>query len=597
MIKNSRIQTLPLQLANQIAAGEVVERPASVVKELLENSIDAGAKRIEVDIEKGGLSLIRVFDDGSGIHKDDLALALNRHATSKIASLEDLEMVSSLGFRGEALASISAVARLLLKSATAGKMPGWLVQAEGRDMKMRMSPFAHPQGTTVEVRDLFFNTPARRRFLRTEKTEFMRIEEVIKRLALSHFDIGFTLNHNQKVVFQCRPALSQQDKEKRIEVVCGKTFMQHALAVEVAAGDMRLWGWICQPTFSRSQADLQYFYLNGRMVRDKVVNHAVKQAYRDVMYHGRYPAYVLFLEIDARMVDVNVHPTKNEVRFRESRSVHDFIFRSLHSALAKLQVGGDVATEQLDLQPKKVALESKQNYDVNKYEFKQHKIPLQVREQVAAYGKLHSDGEDVSPDEENAEVPLLGYALAQLQGIYILAQNEKGLVVVDMHAAHERITYERLKESFAQNEIRSQPLLIPHSITLNERETKMAVEFLETFRQLGIELECIGPETIVVRQVPVLLSDVNVEQLVRDVIADLIEHETSARIKEHIDDVLSLMACHTSVRANRKLTVAEMNALLRDMEKTARIGQCNHGRPTWIQLSMDELDKMFMRGR
>lgn len=596
----SRIQVLPLKLANQIAAGEVVERPSSVVKELLENSIDAGAERITIDIEKAGTQLIRVRDDGSGICKEDLTIALSRHATSKIGSLADLENVMSLGFRGEALASISAVSRLTLTASCANQQTGWAVQAEGRDMAVSVSPAAHPCGTTVEVRDLFFNTPARRKFLRTEKTEFGYIDDLVKKMALSHCHVAFTLTHNHKIIRQLIPAITPKDQALRVADVCGSEFIKHALLIENEASGMRLWGWIAKPTFSRSQADLQYFFLNGRMIRDKVISHAVKQAYRDVMYQDRQPAYILYLEIDPKQVDVNVHPTKNEVRFCDSRMIHNF----LSSAIADV-IADDyprVTTAPIDISGMKPVSGSASRgvfYEPNA----QSHFKGKVEEQLSNYNALHNNVEAIETQDslfkQHAEItPPLGFAIAQVHGVYILAQNDQGLVLVDMHAAHERITYEAMKQHFNQHDaIQTQPLLVPVTIVLSEKEVLTVLNDDQMFQQLGIDLDCMGPDSIIVRSVPSLLKDGDIEQLVRDVIADLIEHESSDRIQAHIQSILARMACHHSVRANRKLTVSEMNALLREMEQTERIGQCNHGRPTWIQLSMEDLDKLFLRGR
>ncbi|GAB1261690.1 DNA mismatch repair endonuclease MutL [Aurantivibrio plasticivorans] len=625
ILNTRRIQLLSPRLSNQIAAGEVVERPASVIKELLENAVDAGATNIEIDIERGGVKLIRVRDNGCGITKDDLALALSRHATSKIVELDDLEAVKTLGFRGEALASISSVARLVLSSNTEEKGQGWQVRAAGRDMEAEVTPTAHLQGTTVEVQDLFFNTPARRKFLRTEKTEFNRIEDVVKRLALTHFDINFTVKHNGRVVHAYRTAATQAEKERRVAQVCGPAFMENALAIEMEASGLRLWGWVALPTFSRSQADLQYFYVNGRAIRDKVVTHAVRQAYADVLYHGRHPAYVLNLELDAATVDVNVHPTKHEVRFRDSRLVHDFLYRSLHRALADVRPGNaapptsnassnesGLASESM-LQPSNSGLASTSAAEADTLRnqtalnLSQSPSPTvtQVRENMGVYQALHPSSHSrdehnvqvASSAENSAFIPPLGYAIAQLKGIYVLAENEQGLVLVDMHAAHERITYERMKQSLAEQGIATQPLLVPQSIAVSQKEADCAEEHAETFKQLGFELERAGPESLLVRQIPIMLDRSNVEQLVRDVLADLVEHGTSQRIAEHMNEILGTMACHGSVRANRKLTIPEMNALLRDMEETERSGQCNHGRPTWTALSINDLDKLFMRGQ
>lgn len=597
------IQCLPARLINQIAAGEVVERPASVVKELLENSLDALATHIEVGIEQGGMRLIRVEDNGSGIPKDELQLALSRHATSKIRSLEDLEQVTSLGFRGEALPSISSVSRLDLRSRVARETNGWRIQGDGRELASMPEPVAHPVGTTLEVRDLFFNIPARRKFLRTEKTEFAHVEEVIRRIALSRFDVGFKLRHNQRAIYTLPPANNEQGKLRRIAILCGQGFMDNALTIEFEAIGLRLWGWIALPTFSRSQSDLQFFYVNGRMVRDKVVNHAVRQAYQDVLYHGRHPAFILCLEMPPAQVDVNAHPTKHEVRFRESRLVHDFLFRALHNVLAGVIPGGvfstktkrDEAVSASEIQERPtlaIATSSTMTY-------LQHSMPLQVREQMAGYAALHPplNIDPIESQSQRGEVPPLGYALAQLHGIYILAENADGLVMVDMHAAHERITYERMKAALEGDGIRSQPLLVPITVQTSARETIVAEQHAGLFSELGFELNCMGPATLVVRQVPALLHDTDVTALVRDVLSDLLTHGSSTRIREQLNGILSTLACHGSVRANRSLTLVEMNALLRDMEATPHSGQCNHGRPTWIPFSLDALDKLFMRGQ
>jgi DNA mismatch repair protein MutL len=617
-------------LANQIAAGEVVERPASVVKEVLENSLDADASRVDIDVEAGGSKLIRVRDDGAGIAADDLPLALARHATSKIDSLADLERVGSLGFRGEALASIGSVSRLTLTSNPhQSGSEGRSAACEGRDMQVVIKPAPHPQGTTVEVRDLFFNTPARRKFLRTEKTEFNHLEEVVKRLALSRFDVAFSLRHNGKVIHNLKPGHSPAERQRRVATVCGPAFMEQAIFVEHERPGLRLWGWVGLPTFSRSQADLQYFFVNGRVIRDRLVAHAVKQAYRDVLYHGRHPAFVLYLELDPAQVDVNVHPTKHEVRFRDGRDVHNFIFSSLHRALAEVRPG--------DAQPggaiPETAVRAEDGGLVNMLtgEIKhqgglawgaaadtgaatptfaqgQYFAPSRPRgglppasnpggtlvaEQVQAYRQLHPLPEQTREED----IPPLGYALAQLKGIYILAENARGLVLVDMHAAHERITYERLKDAREAEGIRSQPLLVPQPVAVSEREVQVAEENAALFQRLGLAVDVAGEESLLIRQIPVTLRDSDVEQLLRDVLADLIEFGSSDRIEAHLDEILSTMACHGSVRANRRLTVPEMNALLRDMEETERSGQCNHGRPTWTQLSLEELDKLFLRGR
>jgi DNA mismatch repair protein MutL len=610
------IHLLSSRLANQIAAGEVVERPASVAKEVLENSLDAGATRVDIDVESGGAKLIRIRDNGSGIPADDMALALARHATSKIASLEDLEQVGSLGFRGEALASIGSVSRLTLTSnASEQGSEGSSAACEGREMEVQLKPAPHPRGTTVEVRDLFFNTPARRKFLRTEKTEFSHLEEVVKRLALSRFDVTFTLRHNGKVVHNLKAASAQAETQRRVAAVCGPAFMEQAIAIEAQAPPYRLSGWVGLPTFSRSQSDLQYFFVNGRVIRDRLIAHAVKQAYRDVLYHGRHPAFVLYLELDPAQVDVNVHPTKHEVRFRDGRSVHNFIYSSLHRALADVRPGQASASDPLAAPLE--AMGDGMAIDTATGEIRSQSglawgapganrqglagrsfgqappAAGQVGEQLRGYAQLHGLPGSESPEE----VPPLGYALAQLKGVYILSENAHGLVLVDMHAAHERITYERLKAARDENGIRSQPLLVPQSVAVSQREVQVALQHGDLFQRLGLAIQEGGEESLVIRQIPVALRDSNVEQLLRDVLADLIEYGNSERIEAHMDEILSTMACHGSVRANRRLTIPEMNALLRDMEETERSGQCNHGRPTWTQMGLDELDKLFLRGR
>lgn len=625
-----RINLLSQRLANQIAAGEVVERPASVVKELIENSLDAGAARVEIDVEQGGVKLLRIKDNGQGIHKEDLALALSRHATSKIAELEDLEAIASLGFRGEALASISSVSRLsMVSKAEAGDdESGWRVEAEGQDMNARLSPAVHGRGTTVEVRDLFFNTPARKKFLKTEKTEFSKIDEIVKRIALSRFDVQFNLNHNQRAIHNLLPAKSEQEKQRRVGLVCGPSFVENSVSIEMEGAGLRLSGWVSLPTFSRSQADLQYFYVNGRIIRDKLVTHAIKQAYRDVLFHGRHPAYVLYFECDPATVDVNVHPTKHEVRFRESRLIHDFLFSSLHKALAQVKPAdhfdGSAVTGAPDsgsdfAYPGAAAgqgfgdsINSANNsyntadqagfgniQEQNHLGLTEHRAPSYYN-----YGSAPSSGaiqnqlqsfEQLSGD--NGEVPPLGYAVAQIHGIYILAQNKEGLITVDMHAAHERITYERMKLACLNEELVMQPLLVPLSISVSSSEADCVESKHQDFKKLGIVLEKVAEESVVVRQIPSILRNSNVEQMIRDVLSDVLEYGSSDRIQAHQDELLSTMACHGSVRANRQLTIPEMNSLLRDMEATERSGQCNHGRPTWVFQSLDALDKLFLRGQ
>jgi len=599
------IRQLPPQLINQIAAGEVVERPASVVKELLENSLDAGAQQIWVEAEQGGMRRLRIRDDGSGIPPEELGLALSRHATSKISSLDDLEHVASLGFRGEALPSIASVSRLVLSSRVEGAESGWSIRGEGDESFQEPEPTAHPQGTTLDIRDLFFNVPARRKFLRTERTEFSHIEQLVRRIALSRFDVSLELRHNQKVVLKLPAATERLGQERRLAKICGESFIQQSVLIAHAQGGLRIWGWMGLPTFSRSQADMQYFYVNGRMVRDKVISHAVRQAYRDVLFHGRHPAYVLFFELDPALVDVNAHPTKHEVRFRESRGVHDFLYRSLHRAIAGLKPAeqqNEVATAALTGEGMRST--GGESSFPGRRDFPSVR---NIQEEMAVYANLYEPLADVmsgqghivavAAEAESAQEHPLGYALAQLQGIYILAQNREGLVIVDMHAAHERITYERLKHAWETGAISSQPLLVPMTIAVSSGEADQAESQQAMFLELGIELDRIDEQAIAIRSIPSLLKRENAEALVRDVLSDLMTHGQSNRIREAMNEVLSTMACHGSVRANRQMTVPEMNALLRDMERTERSGQCNHGRPTWVQLSIDQLDKLFLRGQ
>jgi DNA mismatch repair protein MutL len=656
-----RIRLLPPQLINQIAAGEVVERPASVVKELVENSFDAEARSIEVDVELGGLRLIRIRDDGFGIDREDLPLALSRHATSKIASLDDLERVASMGFRGEALPSISSVSRLTLTSRTQQAGNAWRVQADGTEGELDLQPAAHPIGTTIEVRDLFYNTPARRKFLRSEKTEFSHIETLLKRMALSRFETGFVLRHNQRDVLSLKPAPSQCEREGRVALMCGAAFLENALSVDFSASGLRLSGWVGLPTFSRSQPDMQFFYVNGRGVKDKLVTHAVRQAYHDVLYHGRQPVYVLYLELDPALVDVNAHPAKLEVRFRDSRLVHDFLFRALHRTLADdrpgmvsprfpresegVETGSTPAIGALSpqvgragwgqsnglLQPSldrphleaprlrlstegggtaspQRGLESSPCSSLSPLRppssfarpVQQASLPLQVAESVRAYADLYSPSKETQsgelPEGDQAHPPL-GHAIAHLHGIYILAETRNGLVLVDGHAAHERITYEKLKKQHQAGGVSSQPLLLPVRIRLSTAEADLAEEFSAEFARLGLEITRSGVDTVLVRAVPALLSGTDAEVLVRDALADLSQHGRSLRLEQTMNGVLAAMACHGSVRAHRRLTIPEMNALLREMEVTENCGQCNHGRPTWVELSAKDLDKFFLRGQ
>ena len=606
-----RIQQLSPELVNQIAAGEVVERPASVVKELVENSLDAGARRIEIDIEDGGARLIRVRDDGGGIAPDELPLALASHATSKIATLEDLEHVRTLGFRGEALASIASVSRFVLTSRVAGADAAWRVAREGGTLDAAR-PAQHPPGTTIEVRDLFHNVPARRKFLRAERTEFGHIDELVKAIALAHPEVDLRLSHNGKPARLLRPAGDEAALAARVGEILGDEFPAQSLRIEYAAAGLQLRGWVGLPTASRSQADQQYFYVNGRLVRDRVVTHAVRQAYADVLFHGRHPAYVLFLDLAPELVDVNVHPAKSEVRFRESRLVHDFLYRTLNEALAQTRAGraGDLASrveERLAPASDSTGM-SRPVLRTMDGAWNQQGLGLGVREPLASYAALlgaeslpQAANAALAPianaDGDSSGVPPLGYALAQLAGIYVLAENAHGLVLVDMHAAHERITYEKLKEARACDGIRAQLLLVPLALSVSEREAAIAQEHADDLDALGFEIVRSGPQSVTVKRYPGLLEGADVERLVRDVLSDLVAHGNTRRLEEMQNEVLSTMACHGSVRAHRRLTLPEMNALLREMEATERSGQCNHGRPTWVQMSVAELDRMFLRGR
>lgn len=596
-----RIRQLSDSLANQIAAGEVVERPASVLKELLENSLDAGASRIDIDLEDGGMRLVRIRDDGEGIAAEDLPLTITRHATSKIRTLEDLEQVLSFGFRGEALASIASVARLGIVTATADAAHASRLEYAA-DGTPRVTPAAHPRGTTIEVHELFFNTPARRKFLRSARTEYGHCEEVVRRIALARFDAAFTLRHDRRAVFALRACATPAEREQRLGALCGAPFLEQALAIEAEASGMRLAGWVARPTFSRAQADLQYFFVNGRAVRDRVVTHAVRQAYRDVMYGDRHPAYVLYLEIDPTQVDVNVHPAKSEVRFRESRQVHDFLFHALHRALAQLRpahagtaAGPAVPEPDPTAAPVPVAQQRPLWTRPGTAAIAETLSGYEALAGVALEPAVRAAGEPAA--DETDDVPPLGYALAQLKGVYILAENRDGLVLVDMHAAHERITYERMKAAHAAGGVRAQPLLVPQVVALSRREADCVERHGAGLATLGLELVRSGEQAAIVRQVPVLLAGADIVALVRDVLADLLEHGDSTRIAARSDEILAAMACHCSVRANRQLSLTEMNALLRDMERTERSGQCNHGRPTWAVQSLAELDRLFLRGR
>ena len=580
-----RIKILSPLLANQIAAGEVVERPASVVKELVENSLDAKATQITIDIKQGGQALIRVRDDGQGMVKEDLALALARHATSKITELTDLEAVASLGFRGEALASISAVSRLKLISRHHLSDHAWRVRND--QAESAPEPAAHPPGTTVEVEDLFFNTPARRKFLRSAQTEFEHIEAVVYKLALSRFDVGFRLTHNQRLVFTANPAATPIEREQRLAAILGTEFIENAIHIDWAAGELNLNGWLGLPKFNRSQADMQYGYLNGRYVRDKLLTHAVRQAYEDVLFNNRHPAYVLYLACHPNKVDVNVHPTKHEVRFRDSRTVHQFIVHGVHDALEKIRPAPVIM-------PKPCSQPSSQPFYYHPPSGLHPPPAQQLSFAVQEPPPLPIVA--VTPEPAPA-VQSLGTALAQLRNTYILAQNEHGLLIVDIHAAHERILYEKMKQEQSEQGMMTQSLLAPISIGLSRQEFQTWEKYQSELATLGLVTEALGPETILVREIPVLLQKTDIAQIIHDVLADLMTHVSSARISETINELMGNIACRRAVRANYSLTIPEMNSLLRQMEQTAHSSHCNHGRPTWKQLSWPELDKFFLRGR
>ena len=605
------IQILNDELINQIAAGEVIERPASVVKELVENSLDAGASRIDVELERGGCGLIRVRDDGIGIRPTEIGLALARHATSKIASLDDLERVATLGFRGEALPSIASVARLTLTSRSNEAEHAWSVEARDGALSSP-SPASHPPGTSVEVRDLFFNVPARRKFLRAESTEYQHVLRMLERLALSRFEVGFSLAHNGKSVWSLPPARTEAERRARVAQLCGEEFAAHVIELHHESERLRLAGWIALPTFSRSQSDLQFAFLNGRFVRDKLIASAARLAYQDVLFGGRFCAYVLYLDLDPTQVDVNAHPQKLEVRFREARSVHDFMFRTLERALAETRPSaaspGSASLDGLRL--------GERAGGFAQGPFAQGHFRLPERPAAAALEGYHqllsssaarrSDpgGAAVQSDavgeeargEEGETGPPLGFAVAQLHGVYILSQTAEGLVLVDMHAAHERVMYERMKRLLS-GETAQQHLLVPDIIKVTAAQAEAAEAHAPEFAALGFALTLLGPDQLALRAVPSLLASDDPAGVVRDVLADLAETGHSRRVEESINRRLGTMACHAAVRAQRALSIAEMNALLREMEQTDRADQCNHGRPTWVRLSLGDLDRLFMRGR
>ncbi len=594
------IQKLPDNLINQIAAGEVIERPASVIKELVENSIDATASNITIDLEKGGIQRILIRDNGTGIEKNQIATALTRHATSKIQSMDDLQSIHSLGFRGEALPSIASISRLTITSNTESSNQGWALHCEGGKSDLEVKPAAHTKGTSVEINDIFYNTPARRKFLRTEKTEYSHSELVVRRLALSNFHISITLRHNQKTIYSLPAAQNIDDKVSRLEKLIGKGFIEHAIYVERAIEDMKLYGWVAAPTFSRGQADLQYQYVNDRHIRDKTVSHAVKLAFQDVLYHGRHPAYVLFLEVDPSSVDVNAHPAKHEVRFHDTRAIHNFVRQTIKQAVSEIRPSS-IDTKDLN---KLSANTTPENLTVQSYIPTHTASPGARRQFEALYSSAIAEPEinyqsasalRTDPHSEQSDIPLLGYAVAQLHGIYILSQNKDGLVLVDMHAAHERVVYEQLKSAHSSDDLARQQLLVPLQIAVTESEANLVDNQHTLFDAFGFDINRLGDTTIVIRSIPNILSTADIPELIRDVIADIQKNSTSTLIEQQRNEMLSSIACHGSIRANRSMTIHEMNALLRSMEDTERSNQCNHGRPTWIQLKLADIERLFGR--
>ncbi len=608
------------ELINQIAAGEVIERPASVVKELVENSLDAGAQRIEVELERGGCGLIRVRDDGIGIPREEIGLALSRHATSKIASLSDLERVATLGFRGEALPSIASVSRLTLTSRSRDAGHAWHVDA--RDgIAGPPSPASHPAGTGIEVRDLFFNVPARRKFLRAETTEYQHILRMLERLALSRFSVGFSLAHNGRSVWTLPPARTPAERLARVAKICGEEFAAHVIELTHEMETLSVSGWLALPTFSRSQSDLQFAFLNGRFVRDKLIAGAARLAYQDVLFNGRFCAYVLYLEMDPSLVDVNAHPQKLEVRFRESRSVHEFTFRTIERALAQtrptVESQGSAATAWLTggARASGASFPSQARFSLPDRPggrgaldaYRQFLEPPDPRAGASAAFEASASvavreaerTEQSSPDPAEAghdgETPL-GFAVAQLHGVYILAQTSDGMVLVDMHAAHERVMYESMKKLLA-GETAQQQLLVPEILTVTPAQAEAAELHQAEFAALGFDVSRLAPGQLALRGIPTLLAGRDPGGIVRDVLSDLLETGHSRRVEESINGLLGTMACHAAVRAQRNLTLPEMNALLREMERTPRADQCNHGRPTWVRLSLGDLNRLFMRGR
>jgi DNA mismatch repair protein MutL len=596
------IRILPDELIDQIAAGEVIERPASVVKELVENSLDAGARRIEIDIERGGIGLIRVRDDGFGMEAPEVTLALQRHATSKITSMDDLQSVVTLGFRGEAMPSIASVSRLRLLTRTAQADHAVEIQAEG-GTRSAVRPAAHVVGTTVEVRDLFFNVPARRKFVRSDATEAGHVVRLVERLALSRPDISFQLRNGERVLLDAQATdASRQPVEARVRAIIGAEFLEQALPFEHAAGPVWVGGWLGLPTASRGAADQQFWFVNGRNVRDRLLMNAVRLGYRDVLFHGRYPAYVLYLTLDPAMVDVNAHPTKLEVRFRDSRQIHEFVLRAITAALAQTRPGGaephpGPALPTHGSTPRPGAPTLTPRYEPGRDPWH---VAERLQESVQdsapfAYALDLAASEPTAALDTDAQQPL-GTPLAQIRGTYILSQTAQGVVLVDMHAGHERVLYEQLKSQYA-NGLPSQALLEPLVVELPAHELEALLEGRAAWERAGFELDALGHTRLALRRVPALLSGAKVAQIVREVARDLDNPAAGHHIEDASDRFLATLACRTSVHANRRLSLPEMDALLRQMEQTLRANQCNHGRPTWVRLSWMEMDRLFLRGR
>jgi len=591
------IHLLPDLLISQIAAGEVVERPSSVLKELLENALDAGSSTIQIQLEEGGVKLIRVSDDGCGIAEDELTLALTRHATSKIASLDDLERVATLGFRGEALASVASVARVTLTSRQAGSPHAWRLNAKPG---AKPEPAALLAGTVVEMRDLYYNTPARRKFLKSEATEFAHCAEAVKRIALAHPAVAFTLSHNGRVSLH----LAKCDARARAGAILGDDFLAESRAIDTGAGPVRVFGHCALPAHSRARSDAQYCYVNGRFVRDKLLSHALREAYQDMLHGSRYPAYCVFLEVDPATVDVNVHPAKTEVRFRDGRAVHQFVFhavqRTLASPLSGMHGSAPEALTEPPVSPRPAFSQwapRQESLRVNEPAVTSYLAFAQAAQSTRSTPSAASIYQAMPSQISPGEAPPLGYALAQLHGVYILAQNAQGLVVVDMHAAHERILYEKLKNALDSNRVSTQALLIPAVFAADALDVAASEEHAEALHELGFDIAPMGPTQLAVRGVPALLQAADPAALARSLLAELREHGVTQLLAARRNELLATMACHGAVRARRQLSIPEMNALLRQMEETERADQCNHGRPTWTQLSMSDLDRLFLRGR